>query len=278
MTTAIAEPTETVTAERRDTPDWHDLLVEAVHEPGRLADAYKYFNQYSLCNRWLAASQLRRLGLPLTPINTFKGWLNAERPVQKGQKASIALIMPVPIKSKKKDETGAEKDEVAFTKFMLRNYWFHLGQTDGEEYVPPVAIDKDWNIAAAMGFFEIEEKSFEFSSIRDLREGYAQGKTIAVSPMSAHPDYVRLREMARIVLGHTADVPAKSVPVETELRDVEAEATAYLVAATMALPGLEEARGRVQSALAEGGKLRIPDSCAKHAFAAADKLINAGYC
>lgn len=269
---------EPVVAERRDTPDWHDLLVEAVLEPGRLADAYKYFRQYSLCNRWLAATQLRKLGMPLTPINTFKGWLNAGRPVQKGQKASIALIMPVPIRSKKKDEAGDEKNDVVFTKFMLRNYWFHLGQTEGEEYAAPAADDKDWSIAAAMSFLEIEEKSFEFRSVTDLREGYAQGKSIAVSPMSTQPEFVRLREIARIVLGHTADVPAKSVPMEQSLRDVEAEATAYLVAATMAMPGLYESRARLQAVLEEDGKLRIPDRCANRAFAAADKLINAGYC
>jgi len=264
--------------ERRDSPDWYDLLEEAVREPGELSAAYRYFHQYSLANRWLASTQLRARGLPLTPINTFKGWLGANRPVQKGQKASISLIMPVPIRTKKKDDTGEEREEKVFNRFILRSYWFHMGQTDGEAYEPESQADKDWNVTAALDFLEIKERPFEFTSVSDMRLGWAGGKEIAVSPLEAHPTYGRIREMARVLLGHTADVPSKGVPHEAELRDMEAETTAYLCAATLGIPGLEESRLRLQTALAVDSKLRIPDRSAHRAFSAADKLINAGYC
>lgn len=267
------------TEQRIETPDWYQLLEEAVHEPGQLAAAHKYFHNYSLANRWLASTQLRAAGMPLLPINTFKGWLNAKRPVQKGQKASIALIMPVPIRGKKKDEDGGEeRGEVVFTKFMLRNYWFHLNQTDGEEYKPEEVERGDWNLAAALDFLEIKEQPFEFASVNDKRLGWAQGKEISVSPLEVHQTYGRLREMARIVLGHTAESASKAVPADQELRDVEADTAAYLCAATLGVSGLEEARLRLQLNLDGGAKMRIPDKCAHRAFSAADKLINAGYC
>jgi hypothetical protein len=265
---------------RVDTPDWYELLVDAVHEPGQLAAAHQFFHNYSLANRWLASSQLRAAGLPLLPINTFKGWLSAERPVQKGQKASIALIMPVPIRAKKgeDDEDEKGKGKVKFTKFMLRNYWFHLNQTDGKEYNPDESNRGDWNLTAALDFLEIKESPFEFASVSDMRLGWAQGKEIAVSPLEVHQTYGRLREMARVLLGHTAEEPAKSVPQEQSMRDIEADTAAYLCAASLCISGLEEARLRLQVNLAEGSKLRIPDKCAHRAFSAADKLINAGYC
>lgn len=264
---------------RIDTPDWSELLTEAVLEPGQLAAAHKYFHSYSLANRWLASSQLRAAGLPLMPINTFKGWLNAKRPVQKGQKSAIALIMPVPIRGKKTDEAGVEeRGDVLFTKFMLRHNWFHMNQTDGEEYKPEEVTRGDWHLTSALDFLEIKEQAFEFSSVSDTRLGWAKGQEISVSPLEVHQTYGRLREMARIVLGHTAVTPSKSVPMEQEMRDIEADTAAYLCAATLGVTGLDEARLRLQLNLEAGAKLRIPDKCASRAFSAADKLINAGYC
>jgi hypothetical protein len=262
---------------RAEAPDWHNLLVEAVQDPGQLAAAHKYFHKYSLANQWMASSQLRSLGLPLMPINTFKGWLNAKRPVQAGQKVSIALIAPVPIREKKEEGSG-EKGEVKFTLFKLRYSWFHMGQTAGEEYNVDDAQRGDWNLAAAFDFFEIKERPFEFTSVTDTRLGWAKGKEISVSPLEVHQSYGRLREMARIVLGHTEVTPGKAVPMEQELRDIEADTTAYLCAATLGITGLDEARARLQMCLDASAKLRIPDKCANRAFGAADKLLNAGYC
>lgn len=260
------------------TPDWTLLLVEAVNEPGQLAAAHRYFHNYSLANRWLASTQLRKAGLPLTPINTFKGWKAVNRCVQRDQKASISLIMPVPVKKKAEDGADDDSREKAFTRFMLRRFWFHMNQTDGEEYAHEEANRGDWLLTAALDTLEISEQPFEFQSVSDTRLGWAKGKQISVSPLETFKEFGRLREMARIVLGHTSVTPSKAVPMETALRDIEADTAAYLAAATLGFPGAEEARLRLQIGLAEEGKLRIPDKCAHRAFSAADKLINAGYC
>lgn len=264
---------------KADSPDWYDLLEQAVNEPGRLAEAHKFFHQYSLANRWLASVQLHAQGLPLQPINTFKGWLGLERPVQKGQKASIALIMPVPVKSKKKDDEGDDERKIVFTKFMLRRYWFALSQTDGAEFKAEDVQRGEWKLSAALEFLEVPEVSFEFSSIGDTeRMGWAGAKSIAVSPLAPHQELARLRELSRVMLGHTAAEPAKAVPDTPEMRDVEAEAAAYLCAATLGFSGLDESRARLQGYLAGGTRMRIPDRLAHRAFSAADKILNAGYC
>lgn len=275
-----AAPASAPAPERQEaaSPNWYLLLESALREPGELSNAFKHFRQYSLTNRWLASTQLRAAGLPLMPINTFKGWLSVNRAVQKGQKASIALIMPVPVKAAKKDEDGVEEKKVVFTKFMLRNYWFHMGQTEGEEYVPEPVSANDWSLDSAKGEFSIVETPFQFLSVSDLRQGYAMGNTIAVSPLAKNQEFARLREMARVVLGHTADEPAKGVPAEQGVRDLEAEAAAYLCAATLGMEGLDESRALLQANLAATGMARIPDRSVHRAFSAADKLINAGYC
>lgn len=267
---------------RAESPDWYELLDQAVQEPGQLADAHRFFHNYSLANRWLASTQLRAMGLPLTPINTFKQWLALERPVKKGEKAAIHLIMPVPVKGKKKGEDGEEEKGHTFTRFMLRRYWFALSQTEhkeGKEYVPEEFTRGIWEFTSALTEHKVTEVKFEFDGVGDTkRMGWASQTCIAVSPLAPHQEFERLRQLARVVMGHLADTPSKAVPVDPELREVEVEAAAYLVAASLGISGLDESRARLQASLAGGARTRIPDKNAHRAFSAADKLINAGYC
>ncbi|GBG14258.1 flagellar hook protein FlgE [Novimethylophilus kurashikiensis] len=268
-----------------ETPDWYSLLDEAIKEPGQLAAAHKFFHKYSLVNRWLASSQLRHMGLPLTPINTYgtrdkesgegkSGWLALKRQVKKGETASIALIMPVPVKRTVEKEDGTEERVVAFNRFILRKQWFHMGQTEGDEVVVEASAG-DWLMSSALDFLEVTEVPFTFTSVTDTRLGFAEGRTIAVSPLETNPTYGRIRQLARVVLGHTAETLGKNVPEDAAMQQVEAETTAYLVGATLGFSGLETTRAELQAALE--GK-RIPDKLAQHAFAAADRILNAGLC
>lgn len=262
-------------AKKTESPDWYDLLEEAVKDPGAVQNAYKAFHKYSLGNRWLAALQLRRQGLPIQPINTFKGWLEAKRPVKKGEKSAISLVMPVPIK-KTKEKDGEEVQEV-FNIFVLRRNWFHLGQTDGEAF-EQTPLDADWLLESALSTLGIQEVPFEYATINADELGWAAGRKIAVAPLDEFPMVGRLRQMARIVLGHAAEVgskEARGVPDDLEMQRIEAETTAYLAAASLGLSGLEVCRGNIQDVLKHQ---RIPDKVAQRAFSAADKLLNAGYC
>lgn len=271
--------------EQPSTPDWYNLLEEAVKEPGELASAHRYFHKYSLVNRWLASTQLRKLGLPLLPINTFgtkdketgkgkTGWLGFGRHVKANEKATVSLIMPVPVKKKKETDDG--ETDVVFTKFLLRRAWFHLEQTDGEEYVVEEHSATPWLMESAFDFLGVTEAPFEFNGVTDTRLGYVQGRAIAVSPLETYPTFGRIRQMAHVVLGHTDKELGKGVPLDEDLQAIEAETAAYLCAATLGFSGMEQSRQRLQERLS--GATRIPDRCAQRAFSAADKMLNAGYC
>ena len=258
-----------------ESPDWYDLLQDALHEPGHIRTAYGLFHKYSLCNRLLASKQLRDQGLPLAPINTFKGWLSAERPVRKGEKAAISLVMPIVIKKPKVDAAGNEV-ESAFTLFKPKRAWFHLSQTDGADYVVEEK-SPTWDPELARSFLEIEET--EFSSVDGSIPARVQGRTYALNPIEALPAKARFRAMGVILLGHTADPESKearNVPQDYVLRDVEAETVAYLCCATLGFDGLAESRARLQGLL--DGLDSIPDKVAQRAFGAADKILNAGLC
>ena len=271
ISSAPKEPTAAV--------NWYDLLEQAVQEPGELQAALVHFRKYSLANRWLASTQLRAAGVPLQPINTFKGWLAVNRPVVKGQKAAISLNMPVPVKKKDGDSSSSsDEKEKSFTMFLLRRHWFYLDQTAGDDFKPEELPAEVWNISRALDFLEMTEVPFAYNSVSDHRMSYSEGRTFAVSGIAENQTFQRLREMARIQLGHNDVTRGPNVPTETHLLDIEVEATAYLCAATLGIDGLRESQHALQRNLAEIDMKRIPAKSAKRAFAAADHLVNAGYC
>ena len=62
--------------------------------------------------------------------------------MRKGEKA-LMLCMPVTCKAKHpaRDQQGQEtQEEIAFTRFVYRNQWFVLNQTEGAEYQPGVSL------------------------------------------------------------------------------------------------------------------------------------------
>jgi len=71
---------------KRERPDWGALFLEALAKPGRLADCYAMFHEYSLGNRILAAIQLAARGLPLAPIASFGKWKVLGRSVKRGKR------------------------------------------------------------------------------------------------------------------------------------------------------------------------------------------------
>ena len=108
-------------------------------EPGIISQAFTRFHNYSMGNQLLAWCQCERRGIAPGPIGTFMRWKELGRHVKKGEKA-ITLCMPVTGKrsaESKNDETGKdEKVEIGYTRFVYKNNWFVLSQTDGKEYEP----------------------------------------------------------------------------------------------------------------------------------------------
>lgn len=277
---------------KRERPDWGALFLEALAKPGRLADCYAMFHEYSLGNRILAAIQLAARGLPLAPIASFGKWKVLGRSVKKGEKA-ISLIMPLTISRKPEDdgpastdmthEAPAESDKGAssgkksgFTIFVLKPHWFSLDQTEGERYEPKVEIP-DWAKTKALASLGVFEERFE------LMDGNTQGyaipgeKGVAINPLAAMPWKTLFHEIAHCLLHSKEAQMADGALMPRDIKEAEAEAVAYLCCATLGLPGLDESRGYIQDWL--GSKERSEEFAKKSAarvFSAADRILKAG--
>lgn len=254
--------------EKTSKPNWAKMLKDAVTMKGTLSKAYSTFHNYSIGNQLLAMGQFAAMGKDPQPIATYKDWQKVGRQVQRNQKSSIALIMPVTLK--KKDQDGEKTGEV-FQSFMLRNYWFSIDQTEGEEYKPEPFV-KDWDANKALEALDITQVNY--ADVNGNCQGYATGRTFAINPLAVLPNKTRFHEMAHIVLGHTSEgLCADSERTPRDIREVEAESVAYILCSVFELPGLEESRGYIQNWLNDA---EITEKSARRIFSAADKILKAG--
>lgn len=255
-------PTTTTTP----APSFAALLESALTEPGRIEAAYFAFHGYSLGNQLLAMFQCEARGIQLGPIASFNRWKELGRHVSKGSKA-IALCMPVTCKVK----GDTPDDDATFTRFIYRNNWFVLAQTEGAEYVPQPL--PGWDKARALTALEITETPFTLTD--GNTQGFARAREIAVSPLAAMPEKTMFHELAHVVLGHTAEGELSDDDrTPRNIREVEAEAVAMLACAALGLPGVEFSRGYIQHWHALGES--ITEKNAQHIFKAADTILKAG--
>lgn len=106
-------------------------------------------------------------------------------------------------------------------------------------------------------------------------QGFARGRSIAVSPMAANPLKTTFHELAHVIIGHMAEGELRDDErTPRSYRELEAEATAMLVCAALGLPGIEEARGYIQHWVGMGAA--VPESNARRIFKAADAILRAG--
>lgn len=255
------------------TPNFEQLLAEAIMTPGKVSDCYRAFWNYSLMNQMAALQQCESRGIAPGPIATFMGWKDKARFVKKGEKA-LVLCMPVTGKKtveRHNDETGQDETaEVKYNRFVWRANWFVLSQTDGAEYVPEAP---GFDFAAALNALEIERVSFEH--LDGNCQGYATARKVAVSPIAAHPERTLLHEIAHVVLGHTTEATMNDSGERTpkDIRELEAEATAMLCCAALGLGGVDESRGYIQSWYRGQA---VPEASAKRIFSAVDAILKAG--
>ncbi|MEM9423551.1 MAG: ArdC-like ssDNA-binding domain-containing protein [Spirochaetota bacterium] len=250
--------------------DWNDVLREALEKPSSFAEASQRLRQYSLGNRALLFYQCKLRGVPVQEVATFKQWLESGRQVVKGAKA---LAMCVPVAIAKKDEGGEETGEV-FRLFRYKRGWFLAQDTKALEHFvagteTPELAPLDWQVRAALQSLDIRLLSFD-PNYSDTW-GYARGRTLAINPNIPSPEAALFHELAHIVLGHTE--PGRKM--SKELKEVEAEATAYICLATLGkLDELDASRQYLQDWLK--GKI-LPSKTVQRIFNAADTILNAGF-
>lgn len=249
---------------------WQTLLESAVSTPGVIHQAYSRFWNYSSGNQMLAMYQCAGRGIEIGPIGTFMAWKDAGRFVRKGEKA-IQLCMPITMKrtATTKQADGSETEETfSFSRFTYRNNWFVLSQTDGKPYELPAM--PEWSKDTALTALEITEAPFTHTD--GNCQGFATGRSVAISPIAAMPHKTLFHELAHVVLGHTAEgglTDGQFTP--RNLREVEAEAVALICCESLGLAGAEYSRGYIQSWKAE-----IPERSAQRIFHAADQILKAG--
>jgi antirestriction protein ArdC len=247
-----------------------ELLGSAVTDPGTLSEAYRQFHTYSLGNQLLAWSQCLARGLQPGPMATYPRWRELGRQVRKGEKA-ITLCQPVTIKRKPAEGDAGQDEADVFTRFVYRNGWFVLAQTDGAEL--PAAEIPAWDAGRALAALDVAEVPFDVLDGNVL--GFARGRTIAVSPINPLPHKTRFHELAHVLLGHTAEgEQADGERTPRSLRECEAEAVALLCCAALELPGVECCRGYIQSWWGTGNP--IPERSAQRILKAADQILKAG--
>lgn len=246
--------------------EWAKYLAEVVTAPGKLSAAYSAFWEYSIGNQLLAMSQCMARGIELGPLASFNTWKDKSRFVKKGEKA-IELCMPVMVKDKTSEDPN---DKRRF--FVFKKNWFVLAQTQGEDYTAPQP-SKAWDKQKALKELDIQEAAF--SMMTGNCQGFAENRRIAISPLAVLPHKTTFHELAHIVLGHTAESQTMTDNERTprDIREVEAESTAYILCNVLELPGLVESRGYVQSWLQDG---EISNKSAQRIMTAADKILRAG--
>jgi antirestriction protein ArdC len=252
------------------TIQFSDLLKQAITMPGIISKAYSAFHNFSIGNQQAAIGQCMARGLDIGPIATFKAWQDLGRCVTKGQKA-LTLCMPVTMKTTRKNEQTGQDEIHSFNRFMWRNNWFVLSQTDGQDYQHEVKTPA-WCADTALQNLGINQVSF--SETNGNCQGYAIDQSIAINPVAAFPHKTRFHELAHVVLGHTKEhMMTDSEQTPRDVREVQAESVAYILCSILGLPGLDESRGYIQGWLSGAD---VQEKTAHQIFSTADKILKAG--
>jgi hypothetical protein len=173
-------------------PNFSILLQDAVNKPGSIMRAYSAFHSYSLGNQLLALFQCQARGIEPGPIKTFPAWKDLGRNVKKGEKA-ITLCMPVTVKRKESADNEAEQDKT-FTTFVYKPRWFVLSQTEGQEIEAPSI--PGWDSDQALSVLDVQR--VEFTSLDGNCQGYAQRRSIAISPVAQLKHKTLFHEIAHL--------------------------------------------------------------------------------
>lgn len=252
-------------------PRWSELLASAVTRPGLLLEAYRRFHGYSLGNQLAALFQCHLRNLPPGPIATLQKWNALGRSVRKGEKA-LVLCMPVTVRVKDDPSIAPSPDRPRTkTVFAWKPRWFVLAQTDGPDLPAAVPVGA-WDEARALAALGIERLPFAHPD--GNVQGYANGRSVAVSQLAQLPAKTLFHELGHVLLGHTTDPAADQPELPKSLVEAEAEAVALLCLEALELPGAEYARGYIQAWYGSGQPL--PEASAARIFKAADTILRAG--
>ena len=247
------------------TVNYNTMLSDILEKPATISACFSTFHNYSINNQFLAYWQLKSRNLPISPIASFGQWNKLNRHVKAGE-SGLYLWMPLTIKEK--DNEGNEIGTKTIFKF--KKGWFALSQTQGAELKSLETVKiKGFNFKKALDTLKI--KYIEFDKLNGNLQGYARTSedTIAINPLAEDFEMTTFHEIAHIVLKHN------KATYDKDLKELEAEATAYIIGSIIGLSEneLSRSRGYVQGWFK--GK-EIPEKNAKNIMSAAQKILKAG--
>ena len=189
------------------------------------------FHRYSLRNVWLIAAQRPTA----TRVAGFQAWKKVNRSVRRGEKG-IAIMAPI-VRHKREAERAEDESIVGFR----AAYVFDIAQTEGEP-LPDIAQS-----AGDPGAFleqlrgAITARGIVLEAAADLGGalGTSSGGRIHIlAGLAPAMEFVTLaHEYAHELLHHGDDRPASR-----DIRELEAEAVAFVVSQAIGVDALDSAR------------------------------------
>ena len=249
------------------------LIKSAVTEPGVMSECFKMFHRYSPWNVFWAMGQAKYAGIEVGPISTFKQWKALGRTVKKGSKA-IYMTMPRP--KFVPDPDDPTKKIPAGQYFVNVPRWFFMSQTEGPDVEVETSENVSWNKDQALKALDIKEETFGLADGNCGGYAYCKGDkkgTIAVNPLHPHPYRIYFHEMAHVLMHSESETVKAEDRPPSNIRELEAELTAYICAQTLDLDGAAQSRGYIQHWFKDK---TVPETSAKAVCETAAKILSAG--
>ena len=198
------------------------LVSEEMH---RYLEMCARFHHYSPLNVWLIL-----IAKPdATMVAGFKKWQSMKRFVRRGERGIPILA---PILAKVVNSEGDEEEKLVGFKTV---HVFDIAQTDGE----PLPEAPEWKSPEKNA--ELQERLIHFAQCKGIRvefkdlrgeiQGVSIGGAIAISPQAGTKTIIH--EIAHELLHHV-----EGAPTESTIRELEAEAVAFIVGKHFGLEGL----------------------------------------
>jgi hypothetical protein len=194
-------------------------------EMQRYLDICSRFHQYSPCNVWLIMMEKP----DATMVAGFHKWISMKRYVRKGERG-IAILAPLLVPEVNED--GIQVEKLVGFKVV---YVFDISQTNGEPLQePPNWKSPEQNAlltACLMDFAESKGIRVQVKQLNGDTQGVSMGGTIILSPQAGTKTLIH--EIAHELLHHK-----QNELISQTIRELEAEAVAYVVGKHFSLDGL----------------------------------------
>lgn len=205
-------------------------LAQAVDEQASSEEMKRYldmmarFHRYSWGNCWLIG-----MAKPdATLVAGFSQWKRLGRMVKQGEKA-IRIMAPCPVRRENPD-TGDEEDRLFFKTACV----FDVSQTEGKELpeyeVPDIQRNATELLAALQDVAVRRGIAVQFVHLPDGHYGSSKGGAIEIATGHSTGQQAKslAHEIAHEVMHHQTDGQVDAA-VSREIRELEAEAVAYVV-------------------------------------------------